>query len=246
MKWFSAYEERGVIALLKGVPKTKKRKPTRADDMKSVLNEAMSSFITFQRESEQRMLSFITFQRESEQRMLSFITFQRESEQRMLSFITFQRESEQRMLSFITFQRESEQRMSSFITFQRESEQRMSSFITFQRESEQRMLSFITFQRESEQRMLSFITFQRESEQRMLSFEERRMAKESETDDRRLGEAREHELVMYRLLAGVPSGQATPVGWAEQHAPCSNPVFSFTRRREHTKITFPLVKTTFN
>ena len=162
MKWFSAYEERGVIALLKGVPKTKKRKPTRADDMKSVLNEAMSSFITFQRESEQRMLSFITFQRASEQRMLSFITFQRESEQRMLSF------------------------------------------------------------------------------------EERRVAEESETDDRRLGEAREHELVMYRLLAGMPSGQATPVGWAEQHAPRSNPVFSFTRRREHTKITFPLVKTTVN
>ena len=74
----------------------------------------------------------------------------------------------------------------------------------------------------------SFVAFQREAEERMLAFEERRMAIDRETDDRHRREDREHELVMYRLLAGMQSEQATPaappvqVDWAVQHAPTTS------------------------
>ena len=66
----------------------------------------------------------------------------------------------------------------------------------------------------------SFVAFQREAEQRVLAFDKRRMATDRETNDRREREDREHELVMFRLLAS-----SSPKSGCLGCAACSNPVF---------------------
>ena len=54
----------------------------------------------------------------------------------------------------------------------------------------------------------------------MLAFEERRLEADRQVEDRGRKEDREHELVMFRLLAGMQSGQAAP--HIQQMHNCSN------------------------
>ena len=56
----------------------------------------------------------------------------------------------------------------------------------------------------------TFIAYQKEAEQRMRAFEKGRLEANRQVEDRRQKEDREHELVMFRLLAGMQSGQAAP------------------------------------